>query len=275
MAMRALGLVYQLSRTGGEGNPPEHYLTHMDYGCGLTSAVMVIAALVEREHSGIGQYIEVPQTGAGLLAMSDVHGKREQLSETFPLDREQRGHAPTNALYRTSDGWIMIACYSDREWSGVQRALAFYDAPWPPFAEARAQRLGASAIARIIEARLANTTTQSALRRFRAEAVPSTVPVTFGPTEAIDDPTMLSRGVIVREEHYDAGEIFEVGHTLRFGNATALNLLPAPVTGQHSVEILRERGRSEDEINALIANKLVNVPERHDAAESAFMRPRK
>jgi crotonobetainyl-CoA:carnitine CoA-transferase CaiB-like acyl-CoA transferase len=104
-----------LSRIGGEDNPPEHYLTHMDYGCGLTSTVMVLAALVERERSGLGQYLEVPQTGAGLLAMSDVHGHREHKSETFPLDHEQRGHAPTNALYRTRDGWVVIACYSERE----------------------------------------------------------------------------------------------------------------------------------------------------------------
>jgi hypothetical protein len=41
------------------------------------------------------------------------------------------------------------------------------------------------------------------------------------------------------------------------------------VTGQHSVEILRELGRSEDQINALIRAKIVNVPERRDASESA------
>jgi crotonobetainyl-CoA:carnitine CoA-transferase CaiB-like acyl-CoA transferase len=110
-----------LCRTGGDGNPPDHYLTHMDYGCGLTSSAMVLAALVERERSGVGQYLEVPQTGAGLLAMSDVHGHKDSKSETFPLDHEQRGHAPTNALYRTADGWLVIACYSDREWDGVRR----------------------------------------------------------------------------------------------------------------------------------------------------------
>ena len=36
------------------GQLPDHYLTHMDYGCGLTSCAMVFAALVEREHSGVG-----------------------------------------------------------------------------------------------------------------------------------------------------------------------------------------------------------------------------
>jgi len=285
-------LTGMLSRTGGAGNQPEHYLTHMDYGCGLTSAAMVIAALAERERSGGGQYIEVPQTGAGLLAMSDVHGTREHLSETFPLDREQRGHAPTNALYRTTDGWIVIACYSDREWCGVRRALGFDNAtesanseprpsgfdnalsssitdahahgsdhaPWPSFAEARAQRLSDSAIARSLEASFAKLTTESAMRRLRAEAVPCTIPAPFSPAEVIVDPAMLSRGVIVREEHPAAGEIFEVGHTLRFGNANSHNVRPAPLTGQHSVEILRELGRSEADINALLANKVVNSP---------------
>src|SRR6266851_6561613 len=172
-----------LARTGSDGNPPEHYLTHMDYGCGLTSTVMVLAALVERERSGVGQYLEVPQTGAGLLAMSDVHGHRERKSETFPLDHEQRGHAPTNALYRTSDGWIVIACYSDREWEGVRRGLGIADAQWPSYAHARQQRLDASAAARIIEAALAPITTAAALRRLGAEGVHCTIPAPFEPDE--------------------------------------------------------------------------------------------
>jgi crotonobetainyl-CoA:carnitine CoA-transferase CaiB-like acyl-CoA transferase len=116
---------------------------------------------------------------------------------------------------------------------------------------------------------LAKAPTLSAIRWLRAEAVPCTVPASFGAAEAITDPTMLSRAVIVHEEHYEAGEIFEVGHALRFAKANSSQLRPAPVTGQHSVEILRELGRSEDEINALIRAKIVNVPERRDASESA------
>jgi crotonobetainyl-CoA:carnitine CoA-transferase CaiB-like acyl-CoA transferase len=257
-----------LSRTGGEGNPPEHYLTHMDYGCGLTSAVMVLAALVERERSGFGQYLEVPQTGAGLLAMSDVHGHREHKSETFPLDRKQRGHAPTNALYRTHDGWVVIACYSEREWESVRRALAI-DAPWPSFAEARNQRFGEGDTARMVQAALINCSTVAAIRRLRAEGVPCTVPARFEPAEVIVEPTLRSRGVIVAEQHYDAGEIFEVGHTIRFGHAHSWNLRPAPVTGQHSIEILRELGKSEAEISKLVASKVVNAPAAPRAAEGA------
>ena len=261
-------LTGMLCRTGGDGNPPDHYLTHMDYGCGLTSCAMVLAALVERERSGVGQYLEVPQTGAGLLAMSDVHGHRSSKSETFPLDHEQRGHAPTNALYGTADGWLVIACYSDREWDGVRRGLGIADAQWSAYAQARQERLDASATARAIEGALAPLTTAAALRRLRAEGVPCTSPATFEPEEVIVEPALCARGVVVAEEHYDAGEISEIGHTVRFGSANTLNLRPAPVTGQHSVEILRELGRGEAEIERLIASKVVNAAARAASAKT-------
>jgi crotonobetainyl-CoA:carnitine CoA-transferase CaiB-like acyl-CoA transferase len=252
-------LTGMLSRTGGEGNPPDHYLTHMDYGCGLTSCAMVVAALYEREHSGVGQYLEVPQTGAGLLAMSDVHGHKEAKSESFPLDREQRGHAPTNALYATADGWIVIACYSDREWNGLRCALGISDIAWPSYTDARRQRLGASLIARRLEVEIGKTSTVSALRRLRAEGVPCVAPGSFEPAEVITEPSMLSRGVIVAEDHAEAGEVYEVGHTVRFGSGNTLNLRPAPALGQHTLQILRELGRSDREIDELIESKVVNA----------------
>ncbi len=200
--------------------------------------------------------------------MSDVHGHKDSKSETFPLDHEQRGHAPTNALYRTADGWLVIACYSDREWDGVRRGLGIADAQWPPYAQARQEGLAASAIARTIEAALAPLTTAAALRRLGAEGVPCTSPSTFEPEELIVEPGLRARGVVVVEQHYDAGEIYEVGHTVRFGSANTINLRPAPVTGQHSVEILRELGRDEAEIDRLISGKVVNAGGRAGSAKT-------
>jgi len=248
-----------LTRTGGEGNPPTHYLTHMDYGCGLTSATMVLAALLERERSGLGQYIEVPQTGAGLLAMSDVHGLRDHAVETFPLDAGLRGHAPTNALYRTAGGWILIACYSDREWDGVRRALAISEKVWPSYSEARNQPLAASPITRLIEDTLARLLPHSAERRLRSENVPCIIPSPFTPGELAIEPSLRAHGIILQEDHPEAGSISEVGHTLRFSSAAAVQRRPAPLIGQHSLAILRELGRSNDEIERLIETRVVNV----------------
>ena len=256
-----------LTRTGGELNAPSIYLTHMDYGCGLTSATMTIAALIEREHSGKGQYIEVPQTGAGLLAMSDAHGYEGRISETFPLDYDQRGHAPTNALYRTADGWIVIACYSAEEWEGMRRGLGIAPALWPAYERARNQKLGESDAARTIAEALAKLTPADAARRLQAEGVPCAAPQRLTPQQIVAEPLLRRLSVIVAEHHPEGGSVLEVGHTVRFGNANSVHLNPVPLIGQNSIAILRELGKSEAEIRSLIDGKIIRDAGRDVAAQ--------
>jgi crotonobetainyl-CoA:carnitine CoA-transferase CaiB-like acyl-CoA transferase len=250
-----------LSRTGGRGNPPDHYMTHMDYGCGLTSTAAVLAALVERQCSGQGQYLEVPQIGAGLLAMSDVRIEGGQVRETFGLDRDQSGHAPTNALYRTRDGWIMIACYSDREWRAVAGALELQSGSLPPFEAARRERMEDSDSAQQIESALAGLTTTEAERRLFGAGVPCQIPMPFWAEDAASDPLLREFGIIVDEHQQDAGLIHEVGHTIRFGNAKRQHTRPAPGLGEHTIALLREFGRSEADIESLIAQGVVGSSE--------------
>ncbi|MSQ61482.1 MAG: CoA transferase [Dehalococcoidia bacterium] len=247
-----------LHRTGGRGNPPNHYVTHMDYGCGLTSTAAVLAALVERERTGQGQYLEVPQIGAGLLAMSDVHGKeRGKVVETFGLDHDLTGHAPTNAIYRTSDDHVVIACLGDREWRGVERSLGLAAGSLPDFASARREQMETSATAKALASALAKLTTADALRRLAAEGVPCAQPRQFPGSAAVADPLLLDNGIIVREDHPAVGEILEVGHSARFGHATTFHQRPAPELGQHTAQILRELGRTPEQIEALIAEGAV------------------
>jgi crotonobetainyl-CoA:carnitine CoA-transferase CaiB-like acyl-CoA transferase len=246
-----------LTRAGGELNAPRTYLTHMDYGCGLTSATMTIAALVERERSGKGQYIEVPQTGAGLLAMSDAHGHQGGISETFPLDYDQRGHAPTNALYRTNDGWIVIACYSAAQWDGVRRGLGINSARWPSYQDARQERMGDSKVAQLLTEVIGGLACADAQRQLRAEGVPCAIPQPLTPAQTVNEPSLRSLNVIVAAHHPEGGDVLEVGHTIRFGNATAVHLNPVPLIGQNSVAILRELGKSEAEIQSLVEDKII------------------
>ena len=246
-----------LTRTGGELNAPRIYLTHMDYGCGLTSATMTIAALIEREHSGKGQYIEVPQTGAGLLAMSDAHGYEGRISETFPLDYDQRGHAPTNALYRTADGWIVIACYSAAEWEDAARPQGIASAQWPGYGSARPGEGGSSETVQTIAEAMGSLSTADAERRLQAEGVPCAVPQRVTPQQIVAEPSLRALNVIVAEHHPEGGNVLEVGHTLRFGNANAVHLNPVPLIGQNSIAILRELGKSEAEIRSLIDGKII------------------
>ena len=240
----------------------------MDYGCGLTSTAAVLAALVERQQSGQGQYLEVPQTGAGLVAMSDVYYEGDQRSETFALDHDQRGHAPTNALYPTRDSWVVVSCYSDQDWHGVPQALGLAAAGWPTYEQARYASLQSDA-AQAIGRALAGMTASEAERRLQAAGVPCAIPTPFEPDQAGADPLLREHGVILTETHPEAGEMAEVAHTIRFGTSTRHHTRPAPILGQDTVRILQELGKSEAEIDALVAAKVTMAAGRQPAAAAA------
>ncbi|MGE3856456.1 MAG: CoA transferase [Dehalococcoidia bacterium] len=249
-----------LNRTGGEGNPPLTYLTHMDYGCGMTSAGIVIAALIERERSGLGQYVEVPEVGIGLLAMADVHGPSiDGLTQTFPLGPTQRGHAPSNGLYPVSDGWIVLGCYGAEEWGRLGTALGVPAAQWPGYAEARAQRLEDSPTTKVIEAALAGHTVESALALLRAHRVAAESPRLITNNEAIRLPILHEFGIMSVTQHAEEGEVWQVAHPARFSRRTRPQLEPGPLIGEHTVGILHEIGWSDDQIEDAHRRRVLNA----------------
>ncbi|MEX2446220.1 MAG: CoA transferase [Dehalococcoidia bacterium] len=248
-----------LHRTGGKGNAPLNYLTHMDYGCGMTSTGVVLAALVERERSGQGQYVEVPEVGIGLVAMADVHGTKDDLVQTFPLGPSQRGHSPANALYPVRDGWVTVGCYGEEEWQRLGVALDLVDAGWPPFVEARAQGFDESPWSARIEAALASHTVESALALLGAHGVAAATPRSLTAAEAVALPHLHDQGVLYRSQHAEEGEVFQVAHPARFSRRTRPQLHPGPLVGEHTAAILREIGMSEPQIEDLHRRRVVNT----------------
>jgi crotonobetainyl-CoA:carnitine CoA-transferase CaiB-like acyl-CoA transferase len=162
-------------------------------------------------------------------------------------------------MYRTSDGWIVIACYSGDEWEAVRCALGLPSAEWPGYAQARQERLGDSNVARAIETVISQVTTSETERRLRAECAPCVVPRPVPIGELVREPGLRSRAMVVAEHHVEAGDILEPGHMIRFGTATSIRTQAAPIIGQHSVAIMRETGVPESKVDELINARIVNA----------------
>jgi formyl-CoA transferase len=225
----------------------------------MTSAGVVIAALIERERSGQGQYVEVPEVGIGLLAMADVHGTEGHLTQTFHLGRTQRGHAPSNALYEVQDGWIALGCYGEAEWQRLGVALGLVVTGWPAFAEARAEHLEESPAARAIEGALAAHTVASATALLREHRVACAVPRQMSGDEAVHLPVLHEHGIMSVTQHAEEGEVYQVAHPARFSRRTRPQLEPGPLVGEHTAAILREIGMTEAQILDLHQRGVVNA----------------
>jgi crotonobetainyl-CoA:carnitine CoA-transferase CaiB-like acyl-CoA transferase len=231
------GLMY---RAAGRNNPPTNILASLDNPAGLMIAVAVLAALVEKARSGRGQFVEVVQAATGVLGNSDVYYEDGKKSDSFELDHQQLGFAPTNALYRTKDNGILIACYCDEEWQAVPKALGITANSSVSYAVARRQKIEDSPIACEIVQRLSELTAADAHQRLSSAGVPSAIPIPLPESEVIADETLRRLGVVVDEEQAQYGKMQEIGRMMRFERHHKVRAMPAPALGQHRDKVLGE-----------------------------------
>lgn len=246
-----------LHRSGGDDNVPALYSGNMDWGQGLLAAAMVLAALQERETSGKGQYIEVPHTSAALLCMSDVVTQNGKVSESFPLDKAQRGHAASNALYQTNDGWLLLSCYSEPEWQGVRQAFNIASEDWDTFAATRATGLSAHPASARLDTVLADMSSFEAERRLSAAGVTCLIVPPFSRARLAEEAAYRRLGVTVVEDIPAGGTYWELGNLQRFSLSDGLQPLPGPALGNYTNAILQELGFSAPDRTDLIARNIV------------------
>ncbi len=117
------GLTY-LSNPPGRGDIGPGFSLN-DVAAGLSAAFAVLAALDHRDHSGIGQHVDISQmeTGGYLIGPAVV----DYLSngqEAQPVgNRDPFGQLVPNDCYRSADGgWLAISCRDDGDWARLVTA---------------------------------------------------------------------------------------------------------------------------------------------------------
>jgi predicted CxxxxCH...CXXCH cytochrome family protein len=237
-------------RAGGKGNAPMHNATHVDYGGALNAVPMILAALLVNRRGGASQQLEVPQLAASMFAMSDARIVDGEIHETFAVDGQQRGHAPTNALYQTANGCIVLSCYSQREWTGAHAALGLM--PQETFAQARGHLPAWRDEQDGLGAAIAALRTEEIAERWAHAGVASQEPAVVAP-EMLRTEEFERLNLIVRYHHARAGgDVFEIGHLVRFSDSTFSHTHPFPRLGENTIALLHEIGLSESEISLIL-----------------------
>ena len=90
-----------------------------------------------------------------------------------------------------------------------------------------------------IQQALLGMTTTEAEKRLAMSGVPCAIPAAYDTDDALADPLLREHSILVAETHPQAGDIVEVGHTIRFGTQTRIYTRPAPLLGQDTVALLK------------------------------------
>jgi formyl-CoA transferase len=253
----AQGVSGLMSVTGEPDGPPiKTGVPLTDLGAGLFALTAILAALHHRDRSGRGQFIDTSLVEAG-LALSVW-----EAAEFFgggitpqPLGSAHRFLAPYQAI-RCRDGYITIGAGTDRLFADLCDLLGHPE--WPAlaeFADASSRVAHRVALASRIEAITTTNTRAHWLERLESRGIPC------GPinsyADAFADPHVRARGMIVEIDHPALGPLATLGSPIKMSDTPPAVGRSVPRLGEHTREVLREAGLTDEEIDRVTGRTTV------------------
>jgi formyl-CoA transferase len=245
------GLSGLMSVTGLPGQGPVRTgIAVADSCAGLYAAFGIVMALLERERSGQGQWVQTSLL-EGLLALMDLQPARWLVAGEVP---QQAGNDhPTTiptGVFDTADGQVNVCVVGPVMWERFCHAL---HAPhWlddQRFASNRGRSEHRVALNAAIAERMATQPSAHWVATLNAQGV------ACGPInrvdQAFDDPQVRHLGITWPFVHPQLGAIALVGQPLRSDRHHAALRTPAPEGGEHTDAILAEAGYSPAEVASL------------------------
>jgi crotonobetainyl-CoA:carnitine CoA-transferase CaiB-like acyl-CoA transferase len=256
----AQGMSGLLSVTGeGPDRPPVKCGAPItDITAGILATVGVLAALVERRHSGRGQRVDTSLYEAGIThtfwqsAIALASGV-----SPGPMGTGSPVAAPYQA-FPTADGWITVGGANQANWL---KLLEVVEAPElgedPRFRENPDRMENVPALEAALNERFRKRTSAEWLEKLEEAGVPA------GPVKSVgemhSDPQTQARNMVVEVEHARAGTVKTLGPPVKLSRTPASVRRAAPLYGQHTAEVLAEYGYSSEEIDNLAAAGAVIV----------------
>ncbi len=246
----AHGVSGLMSVTGGPGRAPvKAGIPVTDLGAGLFAVCGILAALQHRARTGEGQLIDTALVDAGLaLSVWEATELFSQGTVPGPLGSAHRMSAPYQAI-RCSDGFITLGAANDRLFERLATVLGHLEWCQDDRFSSDARRVeNRSILAEEIERVTSVRSRSHWLKTLEAEEIPC------GPIndyqEVVSDPHVQSRDMVVETDHPSLGRIKTLGTPIKMSETPLTPGRPAPLLGQHTDEVLRQAGYSDEELYA-------------------------
>ncbi|MGZ8265890.1 MAG: CaiB/BaiF CoA transferase family protein [Burkholderiales bacterium] len=237
------------------GEPRYLPMVMADKTVGLIAVQMILMALFHRERTGEGQSIEIPmfENMAAFVLSEHMYLK------TFDPPRGPTGDPrlldPQAKPLATKDGFICVSANTQAQ------AFALFDAIGrselktdPRFSTIPARFRNVGEYFRIRAEALREKTTAEWLAIFEERDVPAMPYHTLD--SLMEDPHLEDVAFFEKVRHPTEGTIVNMNLPNKLSSGARRDFTPAPKIGQHSVEILRELGYADEDIDRLVAGKV-------------------
>ncbi len=230
--------------TGGgmsiTGIDPEHPVRSGipigDLGGGMFAVMGILSALLERERSGEGQHVDISMLDCQvsmlnyMATMYFLSGK-----DPYPIGNAHFVHVPYNT-FRTADGFIVIAVITDNFWQNLKAVVKIPEFDNPDYDGQPGRWRDQDMINEKLNELLSTRETSYWLERLVEKRIPC-APVNQL-SQALSDPQVLHRKMVVDLQHPDGGSTRGPGNPIKLSRSSEESFTAAPHVGQHTDEVL-------------------------------------
>lgn len=233
----AAGMSAMIGYPGGQ--PEVTGPSYLDPIGGFNAAAAILTALIHRQKTGEGQYVEVPQVEAAMqLIGAEILKAGETGDDPEPNGNRVRFASPHDAFpTRGDDQWIAIAALNEDQWRALchemERPELIEDSR---FSDLGRRRDNEDELTRIIANWTLSHDKHDLAQRLQAAGI-AAAPVQT-PKDVAADPYLAHRGFFTELEHPDAGRHRHPSLPIHLSATPGAQVRAAPPFGWHNRHVL-------------------------------------
>jgi crotonobetainyl-CoA:carnitine CoA-transferase CaiB-like acyl-CoA transferase len=213
-------------------------------GGGLMAAIAILSSIVHREKTGEGQYLDISMLD-GVISWLSLHATRYFTDQELPKRGDMRltGRYACYQVYLAKDGrYMSLGALEPKFWKNFCEKIGRRDLIHKQYIEGEEQ-------IRLIEEiqKLFKTRTQEEWVEFFKDVDACCEPI-LTLEEVFHHPQVLRRQMVKELEHPFEGKILQLGNPIKSSQFSFEIRIPTPALGEHTTEVLRTIGFSEQDI---------------------------
>ncbi|MBX3276559.1 MAG: CoA transferase [Acidobacteria bacterium] len=246
-----------MSLTGFPPVPVRSVVNFEDFGTALHAAFGALAAVYQRRRTGRGQVVDASLLATGITFMQAMIAEQALLRVNRQAQGNTGFYAAPADVYRAKDGWIVVLVNGNamfRRWARLVEREDLIDDPRCADDLTRAEN--AALINEAMSAWTSGRTQAEAVRQL-GDARLAGAPV-YNLDEVLDDPQVKARELLKLIDYPGMENSAPIPNpAVRLSDANIEIRRRAPMLGEHTDEILRELGFSDDEMDSFRATRVI------------------
>jgi crotonobetainyl-CoA:carnitine CoA-transferase CaiB-like acyl-CoA transferase len=237
-----------------EGPPTKAGISYVDHSGGISAALGVCAALVERARTGTGTHVDLGLFDVQISMLTYLASWQRNSGAQFARTANSAHPSLVPAQnFRTADGHLALFVGNDAMWRRFADAAGEPSLTAERFATREGRLVHRDEVIDIVQRVLSTASSSEWEARLDAAGVACGSVNDVG--AALTAPQTRARGLVLENEHPAYGRYEHVRGPLATQGPDALD--PAPLLGEHTTEILEALGYAPDRIAALRAADVV------------------